>query len=456
MEDDAATSVPDPPDSTHLPPPPPPSPPLPVDRDARRQAQLSSHLSLVRSRLSGILQRRPSRASSLLIRAGDALVVYSSPQLMTPLLITAGSIFSNRFGHFHHDDFIGRPYASRIHARAPLPSPGYVIPLPITPELWTLSLTHRTQILYFADISLIVFHLNLLPGSVVLESGTGSGSLTVSIARCIAPTGHCHTFEFNRDRVQRARKDFGLLSLTRLISVHHRDVCRDGFPRVEGGVDAVFLDLPSPWEVVESCWGVLRHLGRLASFSPCIEQVQRVVAKLDEGGKWGEVRTMEVLLREYEVSEAKVERMGKGKVKAKAPDRRRKDAAKRKGEETTNAATATKRVKEEEGRGAEEMKAEEDGAEETKAEEEMKVEVTEEVKPAEEQKGDGQVATSPGADVWAQRGSLRAALQNAGSYAGGVVGEHEVRYPLVMKSPSVSRGHTGYLTFATALHFTSP
>jgi len=38
-------------------------------------------------------------------------------------------------------------------------------------ELWTLALPHRTQILYMADISLILFELDIKPGSIVIEAG---------------------------------------------------------------------------------------------------------------------------------------------------------------------------------------------------------------------------------------------------------------------------------------------
>ena len=38
-------------------------------------------------------------------------------------------------------------------------------------ELWTLALPHRTQILYMADISLILLELDIKPGSIVVEAG---------------------------------------------------------------------------------------------------------------------------------------------------------------------------------------------------------------------------------------------------------------------------------------------
>lgn len=50
-------------------------------------------------------------------------------------------------------------------------SRGWCFVLQPTPELWTQTLPHRTQIIYTPDISMILFQLDIKPGSIVIESG---------------------------------------------------------------------------------------------------------------------------------------------------------------------------------------------------------------------------------------------------------------------------------------------
>lgn len=217
---------------------------------------------------------------------------------MTPCKVKSGSAFNCRFGLFPHDSFIGLPFGSKVYPRGK--AHGYLYVLQLTPEYWTAAVTHRTQILYHADCSMIAFGLQLKPGKICVESGTGSGSLTTSLARAIAPHGHIHTFEFNPRRVEAAREDFKNNGLSELVTCYHRDVCAQGFPMVSGGVDAVFLDLPTPWQVVDSSKRLLRPEGRLCSFSPCIEQVQKMCSALAKEG-FQDIRTVECLLKTYQV-----------------------------------------------------------------------------------------------------------------------------------------------------------
>jgi len=171
-----------------------------------------------------------------------------------------------------------------------------------TPELWTNALDQRTQILYVADIAMIVFKLELKPGCLVLETGTGSGSLTASLSRAVAPDGLVTTFEFHAQRAQLAKEDFATLGTDRYVKLEHRDIQENGFPKeYEGKADAVFLDLPSPWLVVESAAACLKPNHMFCSFSPCIEQVHKTCDKLNFNG-FRDIQTIEILLREYQVS----------------------------------------------------------------------------------------------------------------------------------------------------------
>ncbi|KAJ7549066.1 hypothetical protein O6H91_07G038700 [Diphasiastrum complanatum] len=246
----------------------------------------------------GVPRDQRTESAECLIREGDVVIVYERHDRMKQATVCKGKEFQNRFGVFPYCDWIGKPFGSRVVGKKGI---GFVYLLKPTPELWTLVLSHRTQILYVADISFVVGFLEIGPGKVVLESGTGSGSLTTSLARSIAPLGHVYSFDFHELRAEAAREDFKRNGLGSLVTVAVRDIQGQGFPEdLVGRADAVFLDLPQPWLVIP-------HLGRylegnvpLCSFSPCIEQVQRTCEALTSN-HFTDIRTFEVLLRSYDV-----------------------------------------------------------------------------------------------------------------------------------------------------------
>lgn len=143
----------------------------------------------------------------------------------------------------------------------------------------------------------------------ICESGTGSGSLSTSFARACMPTGHLFTFEFNEDRVGKAKAEFAEMGLSKFITVTHRDVLANGFLLLgesekgqdktvtEDSIDCVFLDLPSPQIAVEHAYKVLRKQGKLCNFSPCIEQVQKATTMMAKLGFYN-IKTIECLSRE--------------------------------------------------------------------------------------------------------------------------------------------------------------
>ena len=102
---------------------------------------------------------------------GDSVIIWLTRDNIQPLVVTPGLIYNTKYGNFNHSSFVGIPYGSKV---VPKSGRGFIYLLRPTPELWSLALPHRTQILYLADISFITSYLAIKNGSNVIEAGTCS------------------------------------------------------------------------------------------------------------------------------------------------------------------------------------------------------------------------------------------------------------------------------------------
>lgn len=229
------------------------------------------------------------------VEDGDTIIAFMGK--MIPVHVSKQDILQTKHGAFPHSSLIGKQFGTKVYSKN---KKGWIYILHPTPELWTTTLPHRTQILYSTDISMVLLQLNLKPGAIVVESGTGSGSMSHAIIRTIAPSGHLYTFEFHDARAKMARTEFSKHGLADLVTVENKNVIKDGF-LLDHVADAVFLDLPSPWDAIKTSKDALKvGGGNLCSFSPCIEQVQQTCNELQIQG-FKDIRTMECLLRTYNV-----------------------------------------------------------------------------------------------------------------------------------------------------------
>ncbi|KAH7909239.1 tRNA methyltransferase complex subunit Cpd1 [Hygrophoropsis aurantiaca] len=237
------------------------------------------------------------------VAAGDVVIIWQTRDIIQPLLITPGKDLNSRFGHYRHADLIGVPYGSKVGSSN---GKGFIHVLRPTPELWTMALPHRTQILYLADIAFITSWLNIRRGSRVIEAGTGSGSFSHSVVRTIGSAGHLWSYEFHEVRAEKAREEFNRHGMADIVTLTHRNVCKDGFT-VTDTVDSVFLDLPAPWDAVEHAKKALRKdcTTRICCFSPCMEQVLRTVTALNDAG-FTDITMYETLLKPHDVHQIPV------------------------------------------------------------------------------------------------------------------------------------------------------
>ncbi|KAI0288068.1 1-methyladenosine methyltransferase catalytic subunit Gcd14 [Russula brevipes] len=261
------------------------------------------------------------------VAPGDLVIVWLTRDLVQSLVVTPGKAFNSRYGDYPHSDLVGIPYGSKVASRS---GKGFVHILRPTPELWTLALPHRTQILYLADIAFITSWLHIRPGSVVIEAGTGSGSFTHSIARTVGATGRVFSYEFHEARASKAAEEFARHGISDIVTLTHRNVCKNGFTVIDTA-DSVFLDLPAPWEAVEHAKAALRkdRLTRICCFSPCVEQVLRTVSALNDAG-FTDITMYETLLRTHEVNQApRLAHIGHVAERLKQVERNREDKRRR-------------------------------------------------------------------------------------------------------------------------------
>jgi len=233
-----------------------------------------------------------------IVEEGDTVVIYINFSQMSTLVVERGKVLQTKYGALRHDHIIGKTFGSRLDC-----TKGYVYVLCPSPELWSQNLEHRTQILYTSDVALVTLNLDLKPGSLVGEAGTGSGSLSHALIRTISPNGHLFTYEVNEERFEVAKAEFTRHGLLPFVTIALRDVCKDGFgDDMVAKLDAVFLDMPQPWLALETSKRALRidRMCRFCSFSPCIEQVQRMCDALRSEG-FIDIDTIECVPRTYKV-----------------------------------------------------------------------------------------------------------------------------------------------------------
>ncbi|KAI9830352.1 MAG: hypothetical protein M1819_005733 [Sarea resinae] len=319
--------------------------------DSRKGVNISLHLESPTS-TSKIMAPSPFLDPGPTSKPSSLAILHLKRDLLLPTILQddsapdtgydEGSVTNTRFGSFPHSTLIGLPWGSQVRASnvdtgsrgrraagakksqkrkraedadaegeesgtttagagagagaggapkaAITASTGFIHLLPPTPESWTTSLPHRTQVVYTPDYSYILNRLRARPGSVLIEAGAGSGSFTHAAARAVyngsasseaasdgSPVskrrkkmGRVWSYEFHEQRVGTLRTEIADHGLDEFVKITHRDVCHEGFlldgdnadesdgahpvPR-EPQAEAIFLDLPAPWLA-------LRHLTR--------------------------------------------------------------------------------------------------------------------------------------------------------------------------------------------------
>ena len=96
-----------------------------------------------------------------LIRNGDVVITYERHDSIDYINLKINETTQNKFGLFHHDDFFGKPFGSKIFSRS---SNRWIYALEPTPDLWTEALhvsVHYTILMNNNNSKFNLLHFNL-------------------------------------------------------------------------------------------------------------------------------------------------------------------------------------------------------------------------------------------------------------------------------------------------------
>jgi tRNA (adenine57-N1/adenine58-N1)-methyltransferase len=172
--------------------------------------------------------------------------------------------------------------------------------LAVRPRLadYILKMGRGATVVYPKDAGAILLWADIGPGMTVLEAGTGSGGLTMVLARAVGPGGKVVSYERRDDHAARARKlirgFFGEIP-------PHVDLRVGDVEEAVSEVmpDRIVLDVPEPWHTVPAAAEHLPGGGAFCCYLPTVPQVQQVVEALKSARSFFEIETFEVLHREW-------------------------------------------------------------------------------------------------------------------------------------------------------------
>ncbi len=222
---------------------------------------------------------------------GDLTLLVSQDGKHFLAKVEAGGSLHTHAGIVQHDDVLAAGWGARVNSH--LDKPFTVLRPSIEEVLRTIK--RNTQIMYPKEIGYILLKLSIVPGARVIEAGSGSGGLTIALARYATPGGHVYSYDVRPEHLAMALQNVELLGLDQSVTFHERDI-ESGF--IEREVDALFLDVREPWLYLDSVQEALIGGGFFGSLVPTMNQVMRLAEALDRR-PFAEVEICEITLRQY-------------------------------------------------------------------------------------------------------------------------------------------------------------
>jgi len=225
--------------------------------------------------------------------AGEwVLLVPTDPEKPQRWIARVGEKFSTAGGVFDLSELVGQFPGSSVKSHL-----GHqLFAFRPTPSDWVLHAVKRqTQVTYPKEMGYILVRAGVTPGSVVVESGSGSGASTLMFAFAVGDSGHVFSYERRPEFSELARRNVERAGLSHRVTFKVKDIA-EGFDERE--VDVVFLDVREPWLYLPQAMEALADGGTLTVLVPTTNQVSETLRAM-QNLPLVDVEVSELLLRHY-------------------------------------------------------------------------------------------------------------------------------------------------------------
>jgi len=229
---------------------------------------------------------------------GDLILIVGKDRRTFIRTVAEGQRFECHLGYIEFADLVGTPYGTQV--RTNVGHKLFVLP-PHTDDI-IRHLQREGQIIFPKDLGYIALKLGVRPGIRLIEAGTGSGALTLTLALLVGDEGHIYSYERRPQMQERAIANLKRVGLLDRVTFHLRDIA-DGFE--ERNVQALFLDVRDPWDYLPQAREALRGGGFFGAIVPTANQIIQLTDRL-YGGPWFMLEVEELILRPYKTIPARI------------------------------------------------------------------------------------------------------------------------------------------------------
>ncbi|MGH9281326.1 MAG: tRNA (adenine-N1)-methyltransferase [Acidimicrobiales bacterium] len=225
--------------------------------------------------------------------AGERALLLDRKNRRYLITLAPGGQFHTHAGFVPHEDVIGQDEGVVVRSTA---GARYQVVRPTLSD-FILKMRRGAQVIYPKDLGPILMLADVFAGARVVESGVGSGALSMALLRAGAMVSG---YELRPDFAARARANVASFLGEEALERYHvqeRDIY-EGADEV--GADRMVLDLPEPWRVVKHAEAVLAPGGILVAYTPSVVQVSQLREAL-AASSFAFAETVEILVRTWHV-----------------------------------------------------------------------------------------------------------------------------------------------------------